>query len=87
MVSIPVLLILLTNGNLTLIYSVIKKQKIVHRQRTSNINCGTVVVTLMFAACHNQSSLLTMFKATKWPLEASTYDEVIFHQLASGVTF
>ena len=45
MVSIHVLLILLTNRNLTLIYSVIKKQRIVHRQRTFNINCGTVVVT------------------------------------------
>ena len=88
MVSIHVLLILLTNRNLTLIYSVIKKQKIVHRQRTSNINYRVpLLLPLMFTACHNQFSLLTVFKATKEPLEASTYDEVIFHHLASGVTF
>ena len=40
----------------------------------------------MFTACHNQSSLLTMFKATKGSREASTYDQVIFQQLASRVT-
>ena len=43
---IPIILIVLTNKNVALIYSVKfanRKQRIVHFQGASNINCSTVV--------------------------------------------
>ena len=46
--SIPIILNLLTNRNIALIYLVTiceqkKKQRIVHGQEASNINCSTIV--------------------------------------------
>ena len=46
--SIPIILNLLTNRNIALIYLVTiceqkKKQRIVHGQGASNINCSTIV--------------------------------------------
>ena len=53
--SIPIILNLLTNRNIALIYSVTiceqqkKKQRIVHGQGASNINCSTIV--FIFDVC------------------------------------
>ena len=53
-------LILLTNPNITIVVN--KKQWTVQHRGVSNINCSTVVLSLVFAAFHNQYLVLTMRK-------------------------
>ena len=76
--SIPFILIVLTNKNAALIYSVTicqQKQRIVHFQGAFNINCSTVV--FIIDVCHfSCSPLITMegsitlsseYKAIRFP--------------------
>ena len=62
--STPIILNLLTNRNISLIFShnLWTKPRILHGQGASNINCSIVGLSSMFAGFHNQSPLLTMVK-------------------------
>ena len=57
-ISIPTILILLTDKNVALSRFANRKRSIVHRQRASNIDCATV---FDFAAFHNLVSANTWF--------------------------
>ena len=62
--STPIILNLLTNRNISLIFShnLWTKPRILHGQGASNINCSIVGLSSMFGGFHNQSPLLTMVK-------------------------
>ena len=66
---IPIILNLLTNRNFALIYSVTiceQKQRIVHGQEASNVNCRTFVFNFNICRLFNQSPLLTMVSELKF---------------------